>query len=186
MVSSTQARELLSRHGTCVTQESSDWIGSIALPVDIAQFYAQVGPRNIEIVGYGNPTFMPSLAQLWDHQAGYRWNGLTGEPIDNWPDHWVVVADKGADPYIYDAEVRRILYAQHGTGSWNAGEIYPDLNTMAGCIATLGGVVMDAEDFTDEDCLINPQYREQAVSLLTSLLGSSSEAEAIVTTAGWG
>ena len=182
----SQARELLAHHGTCSAQIADDWTGEIPIPDDIARFYAEVGPRDIEIVGYANPTFIPSLSELWNRQAGYRWNGLTGEPIADWPDSWIVVADEGADPYIFDSDTRRVLFAQHGTGEWDAGEIYPDLNTMAACIATLGIVISEADDFTDDDFLVQPKYRDMAVARLTDLLGITTEAEAIVTTAGWG
>ena len=70
MVTSEQARELLSQHGVCLEQSPSDWTGSVALPEDLEQFYIEVGPRNIEIVGYGNPTFIPSLAELQPYQPG--------------------------------------------------------------------------------------------------------------------
>ena len=186
MIEAARTIELLSAHGSCVSQDASDWQGTIALPDEVAQFYAEVGPQEIEIEGYGNCTSIPSLAELWQYQAGYRWDALTGERIDDWPDSWFVVADEGGDPYIYDADTRQVLFAQHGMGTWEAGELYANLNTMAACLATLGNVILNAEEFTDDDERVKPQYREQAVSLLAELLGSRSEAEAIVETAGWG
>ncbi len=80
MVGLTRVRELLELHGTCQRQDSSEWMGKIPLADAIAEFYADLGPMDITIEGYGNPTFIPCLSRLWDHQAGYRWNGLTGEP----------------------------------------------------------------------------------------------------------
>jgi len=186
MATSEQARTLLSRHGVCVPQNAADWCGDVELPDDVRRFFAEVGPRNVEVVGYGNPTTLSSLALLWDRQAGYRWNGRTNERIADWPEHWFVIADEGADPYIFDAESRRVLFAHHGMGSWDADEVYPDLNTMAACIATLGSVIMDADEFTDDDCVIHPDCIDEAVRRLTELLASSSAAEAIVATAGWG
>ncbi len=186
MATSETARELLSHHGTCVAQDAGDWTGAIDLPEAIRRFYIDVGPRNVAVVGFGNDTTLPSLALLWERQAGYRWNGLTNAPIENWPDNWLVVADEGADPYIFDINTGRILFAHHGTGSWDAGEIYLDLDTMAACIATLGCVIQDSEDFEDDDCNINPACRADAVNRLAAILGNSSDAEEIVITAGWG
>ncbi len=186
MATSEFARKLLSQHGVCMPQDSSDWSGPFELPTVLTDFYDDVGPCNIDVVGYGNSTIIPSLERLWSYQAGYRWNGLSQDPADDWPPNWLVVADEGADPYIFDMESGRILFAEHGTGSWDAGEIYPNLNTMAACIATLGCVIQDSEDFEDEEFNINPSCRMEAVTRLTDILGSSSDADAVVIMAGWG
>ncbi len=166
MATAELARELLSRHGACVPQDVSGWDGPFDLPDPLRRFYADVGPHNIDVVGYGNSTTLPSLAHLWERQAGYRWDGLTNEPIDDWHDNWLVVADEGADPYIYDIGAGRVLFAQHGAGEWDAGEIYQDLNTMAACIATLGCVIIDSDDFVDENCDINPACRAGAMAAM--------------------
>ena len=184
---SHSVRELLRVHGSVEQQDSADWKGLFPLPGALAAFYRDVGPVDITIEGYGNPTYLPSLAHLWEHQAGYRWNGATGEPIPEWNDDWIVVADEGADPFIFSIADGAILYAHHGTGSWDADRLYANINAMAACMATLGGVVLDAGDtFTDENSNINPEHRASAVARLTELLGDAREAEIIVETAGWG
>lgn len=185
-VTSEQARELLCRHGQCATQDIEEWAGPFELPAPLRDFYSDVGPQDVCIEGYGNPTTIYSLKKLWDRQAGYRWNGLTNEPIENWPPDWVVVADEGGDPYLFDMKTTRILYARHGTGEWDAGEIYPDINTMAACIATLGCVILDSDDFENKDGDVNPARRMDAVERLTKILGDKSSAESIVEVAGWG
>ncbi len=184
MLTPTRVRELLEVHGTCRSQEASEWTGDIPLPDALAVFYREVGPDNITIEGYGNPIFIPSLSQLWDRQTSYRWNGLTSEPITGWDNDWIVVADEGADPFIYYHG--RILFALHGEGAWEPREIYPDINSMAACMATLGSVVVNAgNEFTDDESFIRPEFRAEAISRLTTLLGSENEAEIIIETAGW-
>ena len=185
-VTSGETRKLLCRHGECAKQKASDWAGPFELPEPLRVFYSEVGPVDIWIEGFGNPTTIYSLSDLWNRQAGYRWNGLTNEPVDDWQPNWIVVADEGADPYIYDMETSRILFALHGQGEWDAEEIYPDINTMAACIAILGSVILDSPDFADDDCNVNPDCRAKAVKQLTKILGSKSEAESIVEMAGWG
>lgn len=185
MITSTRVRELLEIHGECSSQDASAWTGEISLPDEIATFYRDVGPVDITIEGYGNPTFIPQLSRLWDHQAGYRWNGLTGEAITDWDNDWIVVADEGADPYIFCRG--KILFAHHGEGEWDAGEHYPDLNTMAACMATMGSVILDAgENFTDEDCYVRSEFRAEAIARLTVIVGSEIEAETLIEMAGWG
>lgn len=181
-----EARDLLSRHGECEPQIISDWSGTFNLPDALQGFYADVGPKDVCIEGYGNPTTIPALKNLWEFQAGYRWNGLTNKPIEDWPSDWLVVASEGGDPYIFDMKTNRILFAQHGTGEWDAGEIYSDINTMAACIAVLGCVILESNNFEDEDCNINPECRKDAIERLTKILGDPTEAESVVETAGWG
>ena len=184
MLESSLVRELLEVHGPCRPQSANEWEGSIPLPDAIAQFYAEIGPAEITVKGYGNPTYLPSLANLWGHQEGYRWNSVSGETIDDWSHDWIVVADEGADPYIFCSD--RVLFAHHGEAVWEPSEIYKDLNTMAAAVATLGTVIVEAgDDFTDEDCFVRPKYREEAVSRLTKILGTASTAESIVERAGW-
>jgi hypothetical protein len=127
------------------------------------------------------------LATLWKFQGGYRWNGLSGQTIDNWEDDWLVVADQGGDPFILSRSSGTVLHAEHGVGAWLPGEIFPNLNTMAACLGQLGSVIVSAgEAFTDEDARIRPEHRKQALVGLRQLVGSTSEAESILVTLGWG
>jgi hypothetical protein len=187
MVTAARARELLSVHGIVRPQPPDDWTGKFPLPISVERFFQEVGPADITIEGYGNPYFLPRLAALWEFQAGYRWNGLTGQPIEDWDDDWLVVADEGGDPFILSRASGSVLHAVHGGGVWEPAVVFADLNTMAACLGHLGAVVVSAgEAFTDEDCLIRPEYHEQAFAGLLQLLDSSSEAESILERLGWG
>jgi hypothetical protein len=186
MVAAQRVKELLSMHGVVRPQPADDWTGRITLPGSVERFFREIGPVDITIESYGNPFFLPRLAALWEFQRGYRWNGSTGQPIDEWDEDWLVVADEGGDPFILSRASGRVLHAVHGTGVWGPEEMFPDLNTMAACLGQLGAVVVSAgEGFTDEDCLIRPEPREQAIDGLVLLFGSRSEAEAILERLGW-
>jgi hypothetical protein len=127
------------------------------------------------------------LARLWDFQAGYRWNGLSGEPAADWNDNWLVVADEGGDAFIFDRASSKVLFAPHGQGAWEPEVWFADLGAMACCLAILGSIVRAAgKDFTDADSYVKPNHRESAVARLAEVVGSRSEAEAIVDGAGWG
>jgi hypothetical protein len=183
----TRARVLLTEHGDVRSQPGSDWRGSVPLPAKLADFYERVGPINITIESYGNAYFLPSLGKLWDFQAGYRWNGLTGEPIHDWHDEWIVVADKGGDPFIFNRTSSTVLFAYHGQGVWKPEEWFSDLPTMAACLAEFGSAFQAAGDnFTDADSYVRPECRERAIRKITEIVGSRSQAEAIVDGAGWG
>ena len=108
------ARKLLAAHGELRPQPASDWIGTFPLPPALAEFYQAVGPAELTIDAYGNPYVLPSLADLWEYQAGYRWNGLNGEPMPEWKDNWIVVAGDGGAAFIFDRDSSKVLYAPHG------------------------------------------------------------------------
>lgn len=187
MVTAEVAKRLLGLHGEVRPQPASDWTGAFPIPASIERFYQKVGPANVTIEGHGNPYEIPSLADLWEFQAGYRWNGLSGEPIADWPDDWLVTAMESGDPFIFVRSSGAVLHACHGEGEWYAGEMFPDLNTMAACLALIGAVVLEAGDeFTEEDCSIRDKYRALASARLQELLGSKSEAEAVLRGLGWG
>jgi hypothetical protein len=187
MATARQAQHLLSKHGIVRPQPPSDWTGTFPLPATVEQFYQEVGPADIYIDSYGNSFFFPTLASLWTFQAGYRWNGLNGEAIIDWDDDWLVVADQGGDPFILSRLSGAVLHAEHGLGYWEAGELFPDLTTLAACLGQLGAVVTSAgKQFTDDDCCIRPIYRDEALTALKQLLGSSEDAEHVLESLGWG
>ena len=186
MATAAQASQLLVQHGTLRPQPPTDWTGSFVLPVAVERFYQEVGPVDVFIESYGNAFSLPSLAHLWSHQAGYRWHGLTGDPSADWRDDWLVVADQGGDPFILSKATGVVLHDEHGQGFWKPVALFPDLVTMAACLARLGAVVVAAgKDFTDQDCLIRPEWLDHAVTVLRELLGSSRAASTVLTAVAW-
>jgi hypothetical protein len=186
MVTAEKAKGLLALHGNVRAQAPGDWTGSFPIPPAVERFYREVGPANITIEAHGNPYFFPCLADRWRFQAAYRWDGLTGEPIEDWNDDWLVVADQGGDPFIFARTSGVVLHAYHGEGEWDAGEIFPDLNTMVACLAQIGAIVSESGGaYMEEDCSIRPVFRELATARLQELLVSKSDAEAVVGVLGW-
>ena len=86
--------------------------------------YEHVGPVGVTIPG----TAWVSRRWLWVRQAGYRWDGNSGERLTDWPEDWLVIADQHADPLILEMSTGRVLYALHGAGRWDAQWLAPDLH----------------------------------------------------------
>ncbi|WP_229301198.1 hypothetical protein [Stenotrophomonas maltophilia] len=149
------------RFGLLRAQHEGDWQGPFPLPPVLARFYAQVGPLGHEInakVGNSGITipgldvWIPPLRRMWSHQAGYRWHGISGEPIGNWPSNWLVIADRGADPFILDLDDGRVLFSHHGAGLLDAGEIAADVLTLMAALAAAGTAYLEAgDDLYDDD-----------------------------------
>ena len=183
------AKEILSRafpDAQFVPQSADLWQGDFILPDAVAEYYRDFGAFEVSIENYGNPIFLPSLARLWEHQIGYRFDGSTMERLEDWDDDWLVIADQGADPFIYSRESGKILFDYHGQGEWDPGELFSDLPAMVTSLAILGEVVIDAgEDFTDENSRINERFIKAAKEKLSRVLNSEFEAETILATFGW-
>ena len=183
------AKEILSRafpDAQLVPQSADLWRGDFLLPDAVAEYYREFGAFDVTIDSYGDSFFLPSLARLWEQQIGYRFDGLTNERLEDWNDDWLVIADQGADPFIYSRESGKILFDRHGQGEWDPGELFSDLPVMVTSLAILGETVVDAgEDFTDEDCHINERFIKAAKEKLSRVLNSEIEAETILATFGW-
>lgn len=187
MVTAEESKQLLTLHGEVRPQARQDWTGSFPIPRAVELFYWEVGPANITIQNHGNSYFLSGLADLWKFQAGYRWNGLSGEPIGDWNDDWLVVANEGGDPFIFDRTTDEVLHAFRGEGKWNASKMFPDLNTMSACLAQIGIIVSMGQDvYMEKDCSIRPKYRELAATRIQELLGMNSDVNAVLGKLGWG
>lgn len=182
------------RFGLLRAQYEGDWQGPFPLPPVLARFYAQVGPLGHEInAKMGNSgitipglhVWIPPLRRVWSHQAGYRWHGISGEPIGNWPSNWLVIADRGADPFILDMDDDRVLFSHHGAGLLDAGEITTDVPTLMAALAAAGTMYLEAGDdlYNDEDDGgIRPEHQEAAVQAVARVLGDRLQAESFIGT----
>ena len=162
-----------------------DWTGPFPLPTQIATYYAEIGPAELEIWGYGNPWYVPSLARLWDLQAGYRYHPDTNEDFDDWKDNWLVVAYDGGDPYIFDTNTEIILHDLHGQGVWNPKPLFRDLGEMISVFAVLGGVGSRAGEGLTDDGGIRRKYLEEASLALQTILGNEGRRIAMLERLGW-
>ncbi len=172
--------------GEFAPQSVVDWNGPFALHPDVVEFYTAVGPLNVLLPAYGDPCFLPRLADLWSYQAGYRWNGLTGKLIVDWPDQWLVIADQGADPFIFSRETGVVYHDRHGGGKWEPKPIFPTLEAMVTCLLVIASVVPKSErDLTDKQGPIKETYRQQVIDRLFALGESPDSMRAALKRLGW-
>ncbi|WP_338665292.1 hypothetical protein VQH23_08975 [Pararoseomonas sp. SCSIO 73927] len=174
---------LLSRFGALRPQPASDWNGEGALPPELARLYAEVGPMGeagaLLIPHYGNEIRIPSLSALWALQEGYRWNGRDGRRLPDWPDHWLVVAEQGGDPFILDREGGAVLHARHGEGAWNPAPLFPGILAAIAALGTFGALHEEAgEDLLDESFEPRPAWRAELLARLGRFLGPEGAARA--------
>lgn len=190
-------RTLLAPWGELRPQPASDWQGTVPLPEALADFYAQVGPwgetyhaqvgpTGVSLDIGGNPVDIPPLHKLWQLQAGYRWNAVDGEPLADWSEHWLVIADQGADPFILDIASGEVLFAFHGAGAWAPKRLAATLDTAFGALATMANSMAELGDdaFDDSDELL-ATARTAVAAALAGYLGSADRAAQFLDVLEW-
>jgi hypothetical protein len=186
MISLKEARSLLSRHGITRPQSISDWSGPFRLPGPVQAFYDEVGPIDVTIPALGNDYFFPSLKRLWELQAGYRYNSLSGDPIKLWEDNWIVVVNEAGDPFIFDSTNGDVLHAIHGLSTWSPRVLFPSLASMAGSLAVVGAIILDAgPDLTDHKAEIRKRYLRDLKGQLKAILDEDAAVNLTLDCLGW-
>ena len=167
-------------------QPRSDWQGEFPLPHPVAEYFAELGPVDVWIRGYGNPYFLPSLSGLWSFQAGYRYHPDTHARFSDWDDDWLVVADEGGDPFIFSRASHAVLHAYHGAGVWEPIVLFGDLAEMVTTFAVIGDIVVSAGRlFTDDASVILPHHHDDARKRVAARLHSIERADAVLQRLGW-
>lgn len=173
MITTKQCRSLLAQHGPVESQPPTDWMGDIPLPEAVQHFYEEVGPMDVAIEAHGDAYFFPRLASLWDIQAGYRYNALSGNPLHNWNEDWLVVADHGGDPFIFSQATGAVLQASQGTDAWTPRPLFTDLAEMAAVLATLGNVARANGGTLERDAAIkavSELVNDRATAIVDALM----------------
>ncbi|MEO1494009.1 MAG: hypothetical protein AAFV19_17790 [Pseudomonadota bacterium] len=183
-VPSQQVRQQLAAFGTCHPQPAAQWSGTIPLPTVVADFYLEIGPTDLDVPMVGNDVYLPSLSELWNLQAGYRWNARTGHHSENWDDGWLVVAATGGDPFILDIATGTVLHAIHGTGRWTPTGFAQDLNSFAAAIGAIGSMMLDPDTIYDDDYEIRADWQAAMLRKLTDLLGDDAAAKSAISSLG--
>lgn len=167
-------------------QTVSEWVGTFDLPQPVADYYAELGPVDVHIPGYGNPYFLPSLASLWKFQEGYRYHPETAERFEAWDDDWLVIADEGGDAFIYSRADTTISHAYHGEGFWSPEPLFTCIEHMAACLSIMGEIAgLAGLDFTDSDSFILPCYIQTAEARMTEVTQDPLYTERVLTRLGW-
>ena len=95
------------------------------LPEQYRRFLARYSPLRVHIDSkrYFQGLNLYGAAELIKAQHGYAFNPVSNEIIADWPAHYVVIADAGADPYCLDLSAildgdAPVYTAEHGRGAW--------------------------------------------------------------------
>ena len=188
-----EIHQLLSSWGELRAQQADEWQGDAEqLPKEIADFYEQIGPfgpviyESVGPVGIalsvgGNPVSIPPLRKLLNLQAGYAWQSDPKQPFDNWPAHWLVIAEQGGDPFIYDKNTGQVYFAFHGAGRWDPKLFAPDLYTAIGALAAVANAHEElSEQELNLDDGLTPEGHQQVLAALSQFTGDEALASAML------
>ena len=179
------AKEIISKSfpaAQLAPQDASDWQGPFALSEEVLEYYRDFGPCDAALEHIASTFFLPSLARLWEHQAGYRYHPDTKEVFPDWDDDWLVIADEGADPFIYVRSSGQILHDWHGGRSWDPKFFCENLETMVTVLATSCDIVCAAGGMYAD---LDDSY-PMAVSRFAELFGNEIDAREMMGKLGWG
>lgn len=96
-----------------------------------------------------------------------------------------MVADEGADPFIFVRPTSEILFALHGQSTWEPERVFPDIYSMAACLGNLGSTAAAAgEELFDGDSL-KSKHLENIIARFKEILGQEFKATQILETLGW-
>ncbi|MGO3891297.1 MAG: hypothetical protein ACTJHW_09995 [Paenalcaligenes sp.] len=181
MFTADTLRTLLEPFGQLRSQPPSEWTGQQALPTPLQEFYLQVGPlgntyhEKVGPVGCtltvgGNPVCIPPLSKLESLQAGYAWSTNPDDRLYGWNPNWLVIAEQGGDPFIYDHATGHVLFAFHGAGLWKPVLFANDLYTAIGAIACVATSYCELdEDQFDDEALTETGYQTIRAHLAAAL-----------------
>ena len=198
MPSFADIRPLLAPWGALKPQPASDWQGPFPLQPVIVELYREVGPwgevfhESVGPVGLtintgGNPVDVHPLHKLWARQDGYAWSRNPGNKLEGWPEHWLVIAQEGALPFIFDRNNGEVLFHHTGMGHWNAPRLFaPDLATALGAIATVANALAElGDDALDDSFALKASSQEYIRNRLADFTGSLEQARDMLTAWEW-
>lgn len=97
------------------------------LPADYRDFLLKASPvtADLKMKGYGYITLY-GAHNLIKCQEGYRYNPIEKKNIDSWNKDYLVIADRGADPFCIDLSVEEspVYFGLHGMGQWEFSEAF--------------------------------------------------------------
>ncbi|WP_133295622.1 hypothetical protein [Burkholderia reimsis] len=157
-----EIRQILGVDASAVRQTTTPVASMLSLNKEVATWLSALRGADLQIPWsaeglhlYGNE------ASLEGGQIGYRID-TTGKRLPSWPDDWVVLGEISGDPII--GMVREsncaILFARHGSGSWQANLVSDDTTAFAVALRIWCDLFVTrySKDIYDETLAVRPDF----------------------------
>lgn len=134
-------------------------------------------PKTFHMPWIVEDLYFYGLDDLSERQAGYRFHGITGEPIAAWPADRFVIAAWTGNP-VSVGQDGSICYSSHGAGTWTFARLAPDLPAFFTLLAAWiryfvvehGGELFDEDD---DDFVISEEMRAEIRSDVLSVVAQA-------------
>ncbi|MBN2910320.1 SMI1/KNR4 family protein [Polycladomyces sp. WAk] len=110
---------------------------SLHLSEKLLSWYRKCAPRIEELDFGGNPIHLYEPEELVDLQINFSHDLYCMKKNPDWKEDWIVIADKGLDPFIFDQKTEKIYHALHGQGHIRLREIAPCLEDFIETLSIL-------------------------------------------------
>lgn len=106
----------------------------------LINWYRKYAPRMGELDFGGNSIQLYEPEELVDLQRNFSHNLQNMQKDPDWKENWIVIADRGLDPFIFDQITEKIYYTWHGQGSIYLRDIAPDLEGFIEALILVSGI----------------------------------------------
>jgi hypothetical protein len=112
----------------------------LGLDEELAGWYRECAPRMGELDFGGNPVQLYEPEELIGLQMNFSHDLQNMKRDPEWKDDWIVIADKGLDPLIYDKKTKGIYYSRYGQGPITLKRLSPDLQGWIKALVVLSEI----------------------------------------------
>ncbi|MGN6696207.1 MAG: hypothetical protein ACTHN0_18655 [Aquihabitans sp.] len=126
---------------------------TVSLPDGLLAWWTVAAPVEVDIPVAPERWRLYSPDELWEAQAGYRWDG--NDPsrtlAEGWSTDWIVIGDSSADPLLVSTEdpAASVAIAMHGAVRWDPRPVAPDPSSLLRALAAYLDLLVEF----DGECL---------------------------------
>jgi hypothetical protein len=145
---------------------------ALGLDEELAGWYRECAPRMGELDFGGNPVQLYGPEELMDLQMNFSHDLQNMKRDPEWKIDWIVIADKGLDPLIYDMKSKGVYYARHGQRDITLKRLSPDLKGWIKALVVLCEICYLTYHgrFVDENGEISPKILQEMKEKLNAFL----------------
>lgn len=123
----------------------------------LVYFWSHYRLAGCELSWYPEPISLLNGESVDSALAGYAYNAVSGERLDDWPSGALCIAATSGDPLITLPETFHVMTAIHGAGTWNWVQVGDDfvgflklLLAWQRAEAVTGGILDEHHEFNNE------------------------------------
>ncbi len=131
---------------------TNSYVASLPSSVELKEYQEDWLDCDVRIPWFFDELRLYGTTGLVRNQVGYRWPSSPERPkLPTWSDNWIVLADAGADPVIYDASSGSVGFALHGAGIWERHEFAHSISQFLEVCIVVSNEIRTLDELWTED-----------------------------------